>query len=44
MLEKPEDFVLHIQRFSNSVVTSVVYGRRVPRYDDPEVLEIFEVL
>ncbi|KAJ7767964.1 cytochrome P450 [Mycena maculata] len=38
----PESFYTHIRRYSSSVILSVLYGKRAPRYDTPETTGFFE--
>ncbi|OAL49782.1 putative cytochrome P450 [Pyrenochaeta sp. DS3sAY3a] len=35
LLNHPNDFLYHIKRYTNSLSTSIAYGLRTPRYDDP---------
>ncbi|KAJ7613215.1 cytochrome P450 [Roridomyces roridus] len=44
MLNAPEAFYSHVDRYSNSVILSVVYGKRAPRKDTPELVAFFQVL
>ncbi|KAJ6564685.1 cytochrome P450 [Mycena capillaripes] len=44
ILHSPESFFTDIRRYSISVILSVLYGRRVPRYDAPEITRFFEVV
>ncbi|ESK89761.1 cytochrome p450 [Moniliophthora roreri MCA 2997] len=41
MLQTPESFYTHIRRYSNSVIMSVLYGKRCPRYETPETTAFF---
>ncbi|KAK7051589.1 hypothetical protein VNI00_004568 [Paramarasmius palmivorus] len=41
-LETPADFFEHIFRYSNSVIMSVLWGKRYPRHNTKEALEIHE--
>ncbi|KAG8164286.1 hypothetical protein KVR01_006204 [Diaporthe batatas] len=41
LLEKPEDFMIHLQRFSLSFATQITYGFRTPTHDHPLVAKIF---
>lgn len=43
LLEKPQDFMTHLQRFSLSFATQVTYGFRTPTHDHPLVTKIFYV-
>ncbi|KAJ7312967.1 cytochrome P450 [Mycena albidolilacea] len=36
-------FYTHIQRYSNSVILSVLYGKRAPRFETPETVTFFKV-
>ncbi|KAF8160325.1 cytochrome P450 [Mycena galopus ATCC 62051] len=40
----PEGFYTHIRRYSNSVIVSVLYGKRAPRYETPETTTFFNVM
>jgi cytochrome P450 len=40
-LHQPKKFYLHNGRYANSVIMSVVFGRRT-RSDDPNVVQLFE--
>ncbi|KAF9269294.1 cytochrome P450 [Marasmius fiardii PR-910] len=42
-LETPEGFFEHIQRYSNSVIMSVIFGKRCPRFDSYETKAFYEV-
>ncbi|KAJ7040918.1 cytochrome P450 [Mycena alexandri] len=41
ILRQPQDFYTHIRRYSNSVILSVLYGKRAPRYETPETTAFF---
>ncbi|KAJ7489151.1 cytochrome P450 [Mycena latifolia] len=42
ILRRPESFYTHIRRYSNSVILSVLYGKRAPRYETPETTAFFK--
>ncbi|KAK7457806.1 hypothetical protein VKT23_010148 [Stygiomarasmius scandens] len=42
LLHSPESFFTHIQRYSTSVITSVVFGKHYSRYECPEIDAIFK--
>ncbi|ESK84986.1 cytochrome p450, partial [Moniliophthora roreri MCA 2997] len=42
ILQTPESFYTHIRRYSNSVIMSVLYGKRCPRYETPETTAFFQ--
>ncbi|KAJ7472456.1 cytochrome P450 [Mycena galericulata] len=42
ILERPESFYTHIRRYSSSVIFSVLYGQRSPRYESPETVAYFD--
>jgi cytochrome P450 len=42
LLKTPEYFYTHIRRYSNSVIMSVLYGKRCPRYETREATLFFE--
>ncbi|KAF5367063.1 hypothetical protein D9758_003939 [Tetrapyrgos nigripes] len=44
MLHSPEKFYTHIRRYSTSVIVSVVFGKRCPRYETPDVTTFFELV
>ncbi|KIK69489.1 hypothetical protein GYMLUDRAFT_35558 [Collybiopsis luxurians FD-317 M1] len=41
-LHTPEHFYTHLRRYSNSVIMSVLYGKRCPRYETHEATLFFE--
>ncbi|OAG38748.1 hypothetical protein AYO21_07101 [Fonsecaea monophora] len=41
---KPDGFLYHIKRYTNSMAMMVTYGRRVPEYDNPTMREILKSL
>ncbi|KAJ7176867.1 cytochrome P450 [Mycena filopes] len=41
ILQQPQGFYTHIRRYSNSVILSVLYGKRAPRYETPETTAFF---
>ncbi|KAJ5634636.1 hypothetical protein N7528_002478 [Penicillium herquei] len=41
-LTEPNDFLRHIQRYSNALTTTIVYGWRTPTHNDPKLLQLFE--
>ncbi|KAJ6482546.1 cytochrome P450 [Mycena sanguinolenta] len=43
LLRSPESFYTHVQRYSSSVILSVLYGKRSPRFETPETVKFFEV-
>jgi len=43
LLIAPEKFYTHIRRYSNSVIMSVLYGKRSPRYETAHATAFFEV-
>ncbi|EEB95713.1 hypothetical protein MPER_05275 [Moniliophthora perniciosa FA553] len=43
-LTNPDDFFEHIGRYSNSVIMSVLFGKRCPRYETYESTTFFEVM
>ncbi|KAJ7825252.1 cytochrome P450 [Mycena leptocephala] len=44
VLRSPQSFYTDIQRYSISVIHSVLYGKRVPRYEAPEITGFFKVM
>ncbi|KAJ7677832.1 cytochrome P450 [Mycena polygramma] len=42
ILHTPEKFYNHMQRYSSSVILSVLYGKRSPRFETPETVASFE--
>ncbi|KAK7016901.1 putative cytochrome P450, partial [Favolaschia claudopus] len=43
ILHKPEDFYTHIPRATNSMIMSVLYGKRSPRYETPQTTAFYKV-
>ncbi|KAK0440389.1 uncharacterized protein EV420DRAFT_1133107 [Desarmillaria tabescens] len=43
ILRSPEAFFTHIRHYSNSVILSVLYGKRCPRYEFPEAKAFYTV-
>ncbi|KAJ6498501.1 cytochrome P450 [Mycena vitilis] len=43
ILHSPEQFYNDLQRYSSSVILSVLYGKRSPRFETPETVASFEV-
>ncbi|KAL1721921.1 cytochrome P450 [Schizophyllum commune] len=43
LLNTPDKFFDHIQRFSNSIVTAIIFGKRVPRLETPSAVAITEI-
>ena len=43
-LDSPHDFINHIRRYTTSLTTQMTFGYRTPTSDDPNLLEMFEVL
>ncbi|KAK7032178.1 hypothetical protein VNI00_013352 [Paramarasmius palmivorus] len=41
-LTTPDDFFRHIGRYANSVIMSVLFGKRCPRFETPESTAFFE--
>jgi hypothetical protein len=41
-LHAPNDFVEHIHRYANSVITQIVWGWRSATHDDPRVKKVYE--
>ena len=44
LLETPEDFYMHNRRYSASVIMTLTYGYRIPKWDHPLVGKIYQVL
>ncbi|KAI0965547.1 putative cytochrome P450 [Xylaria arbuscula] len=44
ILNDPNNFVQHVRRYSNSLITTTTFGYRVPTGEDPHFKELFEVL
>lgn len=42
-LEKPELFIDHIRRYTNSLTTTMIFGFRTTAIDDPKLLQLFDV-
>ena len=43
LLESPQDFARHLERFTISIGSTIAYGRRVPSSDVPLVKSLLEV-
>ncbi|EJD48900.1 cytochrome P450, partial [Auricularia subglabra TFB-10046 SS5] len=43
MLHEPERFYTHLRRNSSSIIMSVLFGRRAPRFETTEVTDFFHV-
>ncbi|KAG7098107.1 hypothetical protein E1B28_000079 [Marasmius oreades] len=41
IIQTPDSFYTHIRRYSNSVIMSVLFGKRSPRYETPETTAFF---
>ncbi|KAF9263808.1 cytochrome P450 [Marasmius fiardii PR-910] len=41
IIQTPDSFYTHIRRYSNSVIMSVLFGKRCPRYETPETTAFF---
>ncbi|KAJ7792587.1 cytochrome P450 [Mycena leptocephala] len=44
ILRSPQSFYINIQRYSTSVILSVLYGKRAPRYQTSELTAVFHVM
>lgn len=44
LLTQPEHFLSSLRRFSMSVTSCIVFGFRTVKFDDPRLIELFEVL
>ncbi|KAG9123388.1 hypothetical protein FRC07_015007 [Ceratobasidium sp. 392] len=42
-LVEPKRFYTHLRRYSTSVILSVLYGKRAPRFETQEVTDFFEM-
>jgi cytochrome P450 len=42
ILEDPDNFVDHVRRYSNSLMTTTTFGYRVPTSDDPHFKKLFD--
>ncbi|CAE6460257.1 unnamed protein product [Rhizoctonia solani] len=42
-LTDPKRFYTHLRRYSSSVILSMLYGKRAPRFETQEVVDFFEV-
>jgi hypothetical protein len=43
LLEKPELFMDHIRRYTNSLTTQMIFGFRTTSIDDPKLKHLFHV-
>jgi hypothetical protein len=41
-LDDPEDFLLHVRRYTTSLTTQMVYGFRTTSKTDPRLLQFFK--
>ncbi|EKG10438.1 Cytochrome P450 [Macrophomina phaseolina MS6] len=44
VMAAPEDLMLHPKRFSNSIITSLVFGIRTPSVRTPHMLQLYDVM
>ena len=42
MSQTPDNFLDHLRRYSNSLTTTMVFGWRTPKNDDPQLVQLFE--
>lgn len=42
-LESPADFNGHLHRYTNSLITQIVFGFRTPTKDDPRLKQLIKV-
>jgi hypothetical protein len=43
LLEKPDQFIDHIRRFTNSLTTQMIFGFRTTSTEDPKLKQLFSV-
>ncbi len=43
LLERPDDFVMHLRRYTSSLTTQMVYGFRTISTEDTRMLQFFSV-
>ncbi|KAJ7640278.1 cytochrome P450 [Mycena polygramma] len=43
ILHSPQSFYTHVQRYAGSVILSVLYGKRAPQYETPEITQWFHL-
>jgi hypothetical protein len=43
LLEKPDQFIDHIRRFTNSLTTQMIFGFRTISTEDPKLKQLFSV-
>src|SRR5262249_37952676 len=41
-LDRPDDFLHHIRRYSNALTTTMVFGWRTPTYEDEKMKQLFD--
>src|SRR5579859_2217873 len=44
LLDEPDQYVAHFERYAASVVSIIAYGRRIPSYLDPIITEVIAVM
>jgi cytochrome P450 len=44
LLNRPNDFVMHFERYAASIVSTIAYGRRIPSSSDPIITEVIAVM
>ena len=44
LLDQPEEYVSHFERYATSVVSIIGFGRRVAKYTDPIITEVIAVM
>ena len=44
LLNSPDDFVGHFERWATSVVSIIAFGRRIPRSDDSFITEVIALM
>lgn len=42
-VEKPDLFIDHIRRYTNSLTTQMIFGFRTTSIDDPKLLQLYSV-
>ncbi|KAK6355282.1 hypothetical protein TWF696_004394 [Orbilia brochopaga] len=43
-LQQPENHMLHTKRFSNSIITTLLFGIRTPTYDSRHAKELYDIM
>ncbi|KAJ5155327.1 hypothetical protein N7492_008130 [Penicillium capsulatum] len=42
ILTEPDDFLMHIRRYSNALTTTMLFGWRTPTYENMDMMQLFD--